>query len=126
MTYDRLINGYVQHSVAVAHETANASFWAYEGLHGLVEQNPEAAWAVVLDVIARVPDDACLEYVAADVLEDLLCDHGVVLIDRVEARAASDERFSRAVARVWGRNRMEPGVRKRLDDLVGTVKGGTQ
>lgn len=51
---------------------------------------------------------------AAGPLEDLLCHHGLTLIDRVEALARSDSRFKRCLAGVSGSNRMEPSVYERV------------
>jgi hypothetical protein len=119
MSYDRLIDGYIAHAEAVAYDQSDTNFWAYEGLHALAEENPEAAWPAVLRVVDRTIDEKILNYVSADILEDLLCEHAHALIDRVETLARTDEHFRKALGNVWGWNRMPADVRARLDVLVG-------
>jgi hypothetical protein len=118
MTYDRLVAGYLSHAAAVAHDQKDTHFWAYLGLHRLVEQKPDDAWPLVVEVIRSATDEEVLGYVAADILEDLICEHSQALIDRVEVLAHEDEHFKRALAHVWGWTRIPPEVRTRLDVLV--------
>ena len=122
MTYERLIEGYVAHAEAVAHDQPDTHSWAYRGLHALAEEKADAAWLVVVEVIKRVADETTLNYVGADILEDLLCDHANVLIDRVEALAEADQHLKDAVRSVWGWSRMPQEIRARLDRIVGTTK----
>jgi uncharacterized glyoxalase superfamily protein PhnB len=87
---------------------------ASERLTHLIADDPEAAWSLVLLLVNSAPSDAALEYVGAGPLEDLLCEHGPKLIDRVEAAALQEPRVSRALANVWGHNRMDAVVRERV------------
>ena len=96
----------------------HATFWAWEAMYELVREDPEAAWPVIRDVIARCDDDWMLASVAAGDLEDLLVQHGPAFIDRVTAHAAASPRFLRALVGVWGRDTMTPDVASRLDALV--------
>ncbi len=123
MPYERLVNGYLAHANAVAHDLPDSHFWAYEGLHGLVDKSPEAAWPAVVEVVERCRDNRVLGYVSADILEDLICAHALDLIDRIEERARADAHFRGALAGVRGWSRMPAEARSRLDDLVGHTSG---
>jgi len=119
MGYERLIAAYLAHADAIAHDRADSHFWAYLLLQRMVERRPEKAWPLVLAVVQRAPDPAVLNYVAAGILEDILCVHAQGLVDRVERLARADEHFRRALADVWGWSRMPADVRARLDRAVG-------
>jgi hypothetical protein len=88
--------------------------WASQMLVHQIDENPDAAWNLVLGLIARAPDDDSLGWVGAGPLEDLLCHHGEMLIDRVEQLAKADPRFKQCLAGVWGSNRMEARVYERM------------
>jgi len=88
--------------------------WATELMVHLTEDEPDVAWGLVLGLVDRAPDDDALGWVAAGPLQDLLCRHGIDLIDRVEAKAESDPRFKKCLAGVWGSSGMEPSVYQRV------------
>lgn len=86
--------------------------WASDRMYSILDGAPEIAWEIIVELIDRAPSEAALEYFAAGPLEDLLSKDGPTFIDRVEARAAINEKFRRAVGRlrrlgmvddVWGR-----------------------
>ena len=83
-----------------------------------MRDDPDGAWRIVVELVARASDDETLGYVAAAALEDLICSHPEAMIDRVESRARHDARFRMAVARVWGWTRIPKDIRARLDMLV--------
>src|ERR1700730_11093794 len=68
-----------------AHES-----WLASGT--LAESNPEAAWALTLALIERLPDER-LDLVGAVVLEHILEHHAEAFLSRVELQAAGDPRF---------------------------------
>jgi hypothetical protein len=88
--------------------------WATQLLVHQIEEEPEEAWDLILGLVARASDDDSLGWVAAGPLEDLLCEHGKTLIDRVERRARTDAKFNQCLKGVWGSNRMEPSVYERI------------
>lgn len=61
---------------------------------------PEQAWPVVLELIARAPDDDALGFIGAGPVESLVNKHGVTFLDRFLERA-DDPRFRRACGDVW-------------------------
>ncbi len=114
-----LIRAYLAHAETRARDGTDAEhFEAAEEIRELVIDDPERAWPIVCEVIRRTTADDILAFVVAGPLEDLLVHHGPAFIDRVEALAAEDAHFKRAVSGVWGWNSMAADVRKRLDDLL--------
>jgi hypothetical protein len=62
---------------------------------------PEDQWQMVLEAIGQAFDDADLGHIAAGPLEGLLGRHGEETIELIEAEAARDQKFARAVTGVW-------------------------
>jgi hypothetical protein len=86
---------------ARAYLVYHQGFWAWEELNRILEDDgPDAAWPLILQLIEKGSDRA-IGAVGAGILEDLLDKHGIVVIDRVEAQAASDERFRFCLSHVW-------------------------
>jgi len=83
-------------------------------LQALINDNPDAAWALVLILIREAPNDHLLNCIGAGPLEDLLCAHSPILIDRVEERAAHDEKFKKCLRWVWGHLRMDDTTLQRV------------
>ena len=115
---DELLEVYLAHAEAVAHERKDTNFRAVNELADLIRDDPDGAWQIVVELVARASDEDTLGFVAAGALEDLICAHPVAVIDRVENRARQDPRFRKAVARVWGWTRIPKNIRARLDRLV--------
>jgi hypothetical protein len=116
---EELIEAYLAHARSVAADASDERlFWAYERIHDLVHEDPEALWMLLPRIVVGCDDDLMLAYVAASPLEELICDHGPRFIDRIEAEAAVNPRFLRALTGVWGRSVMAPDVAARLDALV--------
>jgi hypothetical protein len=116
--HDDLLNGYLAHAEAMSRDQESHYFWASEGMDRVIAADPEAAWELVKELVARAPDDAALAFVAAGPLEDLICKHPDAVIDRVERRAAENARFRKALRAVWGWNSMPVAIRARLDTAV--------
>lgn len=89
-------------------------------LNRLVAEDPEAAWGLIRRLVARAETPVALECVAAGPLEDLLCEAGPKFIARVETAALEDAQFKRALATVWGFNRMQHDVRARVSAAAGS------
>jgi|ERR1700682_643434 len=93
-------------------------FWAWMLVHELLEPDPEAAWAMILELIDRAPDDEALLYVAAGPLEDFIMFHAAVYIERIEGLARTNPRLKRALSGVW----LEP-LRPDLFDRIEAAAG---
>jgi hypothetical protein len=94
-------------------EESGKNFWAYERLSDLCRDDPEAAWNVIDEIFQRDSSDLILSNLGAGPLEDLLTAHGARFIDRVEKRAAKDEKFRKLLGVVW-RNEIPDDVWKRI------------
>ena len=119
MGYERLVTAYLAHAEAVTYDRPDSHFRAYLLLHRMIDRRPEKAWPLVLAAVRRTSDPTVLNYVAAGILEDILCVHAQALVDRVETLARADPHFRKALANVWGWTRMPPDVRARLDRAAG-------
>lgn len=78
--------------------TGDDSFsWANDELMSLVWQEPERAWPIIMSIAERDLPKWQLAVLAAGPLEELLREHGLSFIDRVEQIALQNERFRRDV-----------------------------
>ena len=68
-------------------------FWAHGEFSELVEERPEDAWPLILEILRREQDEEVLSVLAAGPLEELLSRHGSAFIERVESEASSNARF---------------------------------
>lgn len=65
------------------------------------DDGPERAWPVILELIARAPDDEGLAFIGSSAIEDLVNQAGARFADRIEAQSDADTRFAQALAFVW-------------------------
>lgn len=77
------------------------NFVAFLDFGWLVEEDPEQAWATILQILPQTDSSRVLGQLAAGPLEDLLSYHGELFIERVEALAAIDPRFAFLLGGVW-------------------------
>ncbi|HJU20771.1 MAG TPA: hypothetical protein VJ770_30350 [Stellaceae bacterium] len=94
-------------------EEHEKNFWAFERLSNLCENDPEAAWSVIEEIFQKDSNDLILSNLGAGPLEDLLAKHGAQFIDRIERRAAKDEKFRKLLGIVW-RNEIPEDVWQRI------------
>ncbi len=87
---------------------------ATERLVHLIKEEPEAAWTHILRLVREAADDAHLSWVGAGPLEDLLSDHGLLFIERIETTAVADERLWKCLGYVRGETRMAASVHGRI------------
>ena len=113
-----LVAAYLALAKAQNESQKESLWWAWEAMREMLWHQPEAAWPVILRLIARAENDETLAYIAAGPLENLLADHGPTFIERVEAQAMHDSRFRRALTGVWGRSGMDQDVIRRIDALI--------
>ena len=118
--FEELVTAYLDHAEAISlRRQARDPPPALDQVDDLTRQNPDAAWAIVQELVRRATRDEVLAYIAAGPLENLLCNHPHAFIDRVEVLAARDAHFRRALSGVWGWERMTDDVLARLDALFG-------
>lgn len=78
--------------------------WLVEMLNYGPPDGPERAWPIVLQLVARAPDDEALAFVGSGAVEDLVNEQGVQFADRIVEQATRDPRFRRALRHVWPRD----------------------
>jgi hypothetical protein len=93
-------------------------FSAWAEVDDLVRRDPEAGWALILELIAAAPDDRILANVAAGPLEDLLSRVAERFIDRVEVEARRDLKFRRCLTGLLG---LPATVTDRIGKYTATV-----
>ena len=95
---EHLVIAYLQHAEAVSLRSSKGDHAVWEEVEDLVRTDPEAAWVVVQELVRRAARDEVLAYIAAGPLENLLCYHPHLFIDRVEALDGQDAHFRRALS----------------------------
>jgi hypothetical protein len=74
--------------------------WAFDALSMLVVTDPESAWRVIGSLLSRANAAALID-IGTGPLTELLCEHGELFVDRVEALAWSSPAFAQALENVW-------------------------
>jgi hypothetical protein len=77
-------------------------FWAYECFDEMAELAPRIAFNCVLVALQQCKNDSDIGFLAAGPLEDLVCEHGPILIDEIEREATSNEKFRYLLSGIWG------------------------
>jgi len=95
---------------------AGDNHWTWLVLEELIENRPDVAWPLLLEIVRRAPDDA-LDLIAAGPLEDYIAQHGHRVIATVEAEAAVNPRLRRALAGMWPEGTPAP-VWSRVEALM--------
>jgi hypothetical protein len=91
----------------------SATAWAVDQVVDMGLDAPETLWDFVLEVLRRNPPTEVIGILAAGPLEEFLACCGESVIAKVEAQAASDERFRSLLGGVW-QNRMSDAVWTRV------------
>lgn len=90
---ERIIREYIEYG-----ETEDPEWgWASDRMYSVLENVPELAWDLIVELIERAPSDNSLSFFAAGPLEELLSKYGAQFIERVEQRTESNAKFRRAV-----------------------------
>jgi mannose-6-phosphate isomerase len=97
--------------------------WAIQRVIQLCSQfsDPELVWPIILRLVELAPDDELLEYVGAQVLEEVLDHDAETWIGRLEAQAGLDRKFQCCLSAVWSHSLPEP-VQARLKRAAGDMK----
>ena len=78
------------------------------------KDGPERAWPVILELVARAPDQEALAFIGSSAVEGLVNVAGAFFAERIEA-ASADPRFRLALAAVWP----DPQVPAPIRALIG-------
>ena len=99
MDRQRIVNDFVSaQGATIANDPRSAGI---EELDRLAHAEPEAAWALILEILAHAPSQDALALLAAGPLEDLIEYHGPSFIDRIELCARRDPKFRYLLGGVW-------------------------
>jgi len=113
-----MVDDWLAHSAAEG-KAKNSLFAAWEKVDDLIGRDPEAGWALTLELVAAASTDQLLANVAAGPLEDLLRVNPELFIERVELAARRDPKFRRCLTGVWG---LPPSIRERVSKYTATVE----
>ena len=89
------------------------SFWSSMLLDDLVENFPEEAFDVVLEIMKLDRSIPIVGAIAAGPIEDLLVRHGSLIITKVEQHAKASHKFASMLGGVWKRD-MDDSIWMRL------------
>ncbi len=89
------------------------SFGDWLRVQDVIDDDPDLGLILLKSLVALSPDDGALQFVAAGPLEDYVCRYGTRL-PVIIACADQDERFARALAGIWGENRVSDEARSQL------------
>jgi Family of unknown function (DUF6869) len=108
-----VIEGYL---LQLGNWAGRRNYWAWTVLTTLVDERPDLAWPMLLELLRRIPDEH-LDELAAGPLEDFIAQHEARVIDVVESEAARNPRLRLALAGVW-QNATPPAVWARIEALA--------
>lgn len=78
----------------------NKDLWAWEEVRRLIEDDPEAAWRVILLLLDKVESDGEVGYIAAGPLEDFIDFRGHEALDRIDEVVDRNQRLQLALSTV--------------------------
>jgi len=115
-----LIQTWIAHhkKLAETRKIDDATFWSYEKLDDLCQNSPDLAWEVIQEILEADQSDAVVANLAAGPLEDLLAEHGLKFINRVEERARQNPMFRHLLGGVW-QNAMSNEIWARVQAAAG-------
>jgi hypothetical protein len=91
--------------------------WVVDQMWDLCRSDPERAWDTIQKIISLDHSDKILAMVGAGPFEDLMANHGTLLIDRVEACVRISPSFRRMLGVVW-KNAIPDSVWDRLNAIA--------
>lgn len=100
-------------SNSVPHEE---NFWTHMYWRDLVDEHPNVAFDLVLEILARDQSRLVMQYLSAGPLEELLGQHGEQLIGRFEEEARRSPNFRKLLGGIWQGAMAEP-IWKRLQEI---------
>lgn len=91
------------------HEDCDENQWVWDLMYHLCQQAPLIALDCVVSSIRQPLTQFQASCVAAGALEDIIADHGSVVIERVEALSQASARFRYVLSGVWPRGQDPEG-----------------
>lgn len=94
--------------------------WSYLCMFTLVQETPERAFAVILQMIERARTKDSAIFIGCGDLEDLIACHGAAFVDRIEILARRSPRFRWVLSGVWPQGKGDTPVWARIAALQAT------
>ncbi|MBL9206757.1 MAG: hypothetical protein JNN01_16830 [Opitutaceae bacterium] len=91
-------------------------FWACDRVFWLASEAPEAAFELILVILAKDSSPRILENLSAGPLESLLAEHGDRIFNRVKEEASRNPLFRKLLGGVW-QNRMSEELWTKIQNL---------
>ena len=99
--FDSLVEAWIRVMLKESSDEHDPDFWAFSNLDRMIDDEPENAWSIILEILRRNQSSEILEVLSAGPVEDLLARHGEAFIERVENEARNDEDFAKLLGGVW-------------------------
>ena len=99
--YEKLIETWIRYQHKEDPPEDDPDFWSYCDFSDLIQEKPEDAWLIILEILSRDNSETIVEILSAGPLEDLLATHGDGFIDRVEGEARKNPQFASLLGGVW-------------------------
>jgi len=93
------------------------NFWAYNQLSDLCYDAPEKCFEAIEMIRSLDNSDVILSNLAAGPMEDLLSNHGELLIGRIEKSVETDSQLRKLLGAVW-QNSIPDSIWKRIQAIV--------
>ena len=106
---DSVIEAYIRFGL----ERNDDDFWGWEEFTDIVWGDSEGAWAALLELVARAPDEL-LDYIGAGPVEDLVRAHPEEFVVRMAEQAKLDPRFNEALSCIWLGQGTMPGEMEQI------------
>jgi hypothetical protein len=91
--------------------------WSNDEFIDLANENPDVAWECILGVIETEHTDEILSNLAEGPMEDLLAEHGLKFIDRIESLSKENIVFSRLIKHLW-----VEGISPQVQNKIRTIR----
>jgi hypothetical protein len=75
--------------------------WSNDDLIDLANENPEAAWERIIQIIDLEASEQIITSLAGGPMEDLLAEHGTKFLNRIEALSGNNLVFARLIKQIW-------------------------
>jgi hypothetical protein len=94
------------------------NYWAFSKVYDLCHSDPDKALEMILEIVQLDSSELILANIGSGPMEELLFEHGLSVIDRVEEMAINNPAFRKMLGAVW-RNEIDDGVWTRLKRVAG-------
>lgn len=110
---DELIAGWLEYWKEGQEDSAREPTWVFDAVSDLPREAPSLALDFVLEILTKDLTTHQLGVLAAGPLEDVLANHGLDIIERVEIEARRNPQFRYLLGGVW-QNAMPDEAWKRV------------